>query len=229
MEGNVAEAVDASVDLLPDSEPLNEPMPPDPETPPPAAPASETPPSGSDLAATAEEEGSTGSPSLPLSPEAPEPPDQEDPPVHEGIGQAPPADEERVLVVLPVAATSRLVRETLQSFTTARVESTPDPVRGFEMALQRPYRLFIFGMSFAELSGPLLYELVAKAYTANSMPNRLAPGVVFVRERKDPQLPKEYAGDVRVKAVVNKPIRIDRLLSAVGASIEVRDPTKAAL
>ena len=54
---------------------------------------------------------------------------------------------------------------------------------------------------------------------------KLAPAVVFVREKDDPKLPEELERDVRVKDVVSKPIRIDRLLKAVESIVEVRDPT----
>ena len=139
----------------------------------------------------------------------------------EGIDAA----KERVLVVLPVGATTRLVRETLENFTGAEVATTPDALRGFELALQKSFHLFIFGMQVGELSGPMLYELISKAYTTGHGPRRLAPGVVFIREKEDPKLPEELKRDARVKDVVSKPIRIDRLLSAVKGSLKVLDPT----
>ena len=147
--------------------------------------------------------------------------------VVDGIIALPPEENspERVLVVLPVASTTRLIRETLENFTGAEVVTTSNPLRGFELALQRPYRVFLFGMQFEELSGPMLYELVSKAYGNEHGPKRLAPGVVFVREENDPKLPEELTRDVRVKDVISKPVRIDRLLKAVSNVIEVLDPT----
>jgi CheY-like chemotaxis protein len=147
--------------------------------------------------------------------------------VVDGIIALPPEEysPERVLVVLPVASTTRLIRETLENFTGAEVVTTSNPLRGFELALQRPYRVFLFGMQFEELSGPMLYELVSKAYGNEHGPKRLAPGVVFIREENDPKLPEELTRDVRVKDVISKPVRIDRLLKAVSNVIEVLDPT----
>jgi len=130
-----------------------------------------------------------------------------------------------VLLALPVASTARLIRETLESFTAARVVVTADPLRAFELALQRKYSLFLFGMSVGELSGPLLYELISKAYVAGRGSRLLAPGVIFIREKDDPKLPESLSRDVRVKDVLNKPIRIERLLQSVGGMIEVKDPT----
>ncbi len=132
---------------------------------------------------------------------------------------------DRVLLVQPVAATTRLIRETLENFTRAEVVATSDPLRGFELALQREYRLFLFGMQLGELSGPMLYELISKTYSSGWAPTRLAPGVIFIRDSEDPQLPDELSSDVRVKAVIHKPIRIDRLLQMIGTSIDLLDPT----
>lgn len=138
---------------------------------------------------------------------------------------APKPETERVLLVQPVAATTRLIRETLENFTRAEVVCTSDPLRGFELALQREFRLFLFGMQVGELGGPTLYELISKAYACDHGPKRLAPGVVFIREEGDPKLTEELSRDVRVKDVISKPVKIDRLLKAVAGAIEVRDPT----
>ena len=130
-----------------------------------------------------------------------------------------------VLVAHPVASTARLIRETLESFTEARVFSTADPLRAFELALQRRYALFFLAMQVGELPGPMLYELISRAYASERGPRLLAPGVVFVREKDDPKLPDALARDVRVKDVLIKPIRIERLLDSVRGVLEVKDPT----
>ncbi len=131
----------------------------------------------------------------------------------------------RILIAHGVKSTSRLIRETLENFTEAEVESTSDPVRAFELALQKPFRRFFFAMQVGELSGSMLYELISKAYANGSATRRLAPGVVFIREKSDPQLPPELARDARVKDTISKPIRIERLLKSVEDIFEVRDPT----
>lgn len=152
-------------------------------------------------------------------PEAqPAPPDV---PLVEEETDAPPA----ILVLHPAAPTTRLIRETLESFTNARVVTTADPLRAFELALQRRHSLYFFAMRAGELSGPTLYELISKACTAGKGPRTLAPGVVFIREKDDPKLPDSLARDVRVKDVLSKPIRIERLLESVRGVLEVKDPT----
>ena len=130
-----------------------------------------------------------------------------------------------VLVAHPIASTARLIRETLENFTGCRVVTTADPLRAFELALQKRHGLFLFAMQIGELSGPMLYELISKACVAGRGPGLLAPGVIFVREKDDLKLPDALARDARVKDVLNKPIRIERLLQAVAGVLKVRDPT----
>lgn len=151
-------------------------------------------------------------------------PDEASPPPEEIA----PAVEETplVLVVHPVATTSRLIRETLESFTSARVETTPDPVRGLELALLHPYRVYFFAMKMPELSGPTLYEMISTAHRIGRGTAPLAPGLVLVREKEDPKLPDDLANDARIKGVVTKPIRIERLLESIKGALELRDPTQ---
>jgi hypothetical protein len=80
-------------------------------------------------------------------------------------------------------------------------------------------------MQTGELSGPMLYELISKACTAGRGPRILAPAVIFVREKDDPQVPEALTRDARVKDVLHKPIRIERLLESVAGVLVVRDPT----
>jgi CheY-like chemotaxis protein len=162
----------------------------------------------------------------------PEPSPAEEPSIPLEVAPAPvePIEEEpegpsSILIAHSVASTTRLIRETLESFTEARVYTTADPLRTFELALQRRYTLFFLAMQVGELPGPMLYELISKAYAAERGPRLLAPGVVFVREKDDPKLPDSLARDVRVKDVLSKPIRIERLLESVRGVLEVKDPT----
>ncbi len=130
-----------------------------------------------------------------------------------------------VLVAHPIPSTARLIRETLEQFTGAKVYATGDPIRAFELALQHRCVLFFLAMRIGELSGPMLYELVSRACATGRGPYRHVPGVVFVRERDDPRLPDSLARDVRVKDVLGKPISIERILNTVEGILEVHDPT----
>ena len=131
-----------------------------------------------------------------------------------------------MLVANGVASTTRLIRETLGSFSAAKVDSTSDALRAFELALQKPYSLFLFSMELGKLDGPMLYELISTAYSTGHGAKQMAPGVIFIREKDGAKLPVELARDARVKDVLTKPLRIERFLEALGGSIEVKDPTE---
>jgi len=134
-------------------------------------------------------------------------------------------DSIKVLVAHPVSSTSRLIRETLESFTDLEVETTSNFLRAFELALQKRYEMFFFGTSIGDLDGSLLYEMISRVYACGKSVRKLAPAVVFIREKDDPKISGELERDVRVKAVVSKPIRIERLLKAVEGIAKVTDPT----
>ena len=125
------------------------------------------------------------------------------------------SEGDRVLVVHHTGPTLRLIREALQGFTDAAVDTTPDALYGFEMALQRPYRLFIFSLSLPVISGELLYELIDKAYRHCHVGARVTPVVIYIVEEGQAMQNQELARDARVRGVLTKPLNIDRLLKAV--------------
>jgi len=135
-----------------------------------------------------------------------------------------PSGPPKVLVVHEMASTYRLVRETLDNFTNGEIETTPDPLHAFELALQKDYQLFIFGLKIQEMGGPLLYELISKAYTFGREKRKIAPGVVYIREQDESRPPEELIRDARVKDIIVKPVSIDRLLQAVKGVLEMQDP-----
>ncbi len=136
-----------------------------------------------------------------------------------------PIEVQDVLIAFPSSATNRLLRESFESFTHSRVETTTDAVRAFEMALQKPYRVFLFAYEFEQMEGTLLYELICKVYSTGGGPKKIAPGVIFIRENKDVTVSEDWIRDARVKDIISKPIRIDRLLRAVRGILELHDPT----
>ncbi len=128
--------------------------------------------------------------------------------------------EPRILVVHDAAATFRLIEETFENFTKARVDSTPDVLTAFEMAIRRDYQLFIIAMTLPEMSGSLFYEFVARAYATGLNIKKIAPAVVFIREKNSPQPPEDLIRDVRVKAIWTKPLNIERMLESVSSIIK---------
>lgn len=129
-----------------------------------------------------------------------------------------------VLVVHPAVSTCRLIREALESFTTAEVDTSPDAVYGFELALKKRYKLFFFGLKSPVIDGPLLYELISKAYGFCHEGARLAPAVIFINEPGARPPGPEITQDARVKAVLSKPLRIEKLLETVGGILPRKEP-----
>ena len=155
-----------------------------------------------------------------LEPEIPEEEAAEEEVEEEVIPTGPP----RVLVVNEFSSTYRLIRESLENFTNAIVQTSPDPLHAFEKALQSEYDLFIFGLHMPGLDGPVLYELITKAYTYGDKERKIPPAVIFVREKTDPRPADELSRDARVKDILMKPLRIERLLKSVEGILERKDP-----
>ncbi len=129
-------------------------------------------------------------------------------------------------MVHDAASTYRLVEETLTHFTRARVDSTPDVLNAFELAIIREYQLFVIALKLPGISGTLFYDLIAKAYSAGLKNRKVAPAVVFIREPEHPMPGDEILRDVRVIAVWSKPLNIERILDSISGVVERRDPTE---
>lgn len=118
----------------------------------------------------------------------------------------------RVLAVFPDTAVLRLIRESMTAFTGATVDTTPDAAFGFEMAMQRDYRMFFFGVDLPVLGGERLYDFIAKAYAHVAPERRLIPAVVYLTLPGQQRNSQELMRDARVKGVISCPFEISRLL-----------------
>ncbi len=132
--------------------------------------------------------------------------------------------ERQVLLVHEDVSTMRLVREALESFTICDVDSSPNAVYAFERALQRPYDLFVFSLTLPEVHGELLYELISKAYQYTHTGARTAPAVIYLGEQRHANRAEELQRDARVKGVVLRPIRLERLLEKARRVLPSKDP-----
>lgn len=121
----------------------------------------------------------------------------------------------RILVAHDDVGTLRLVRETLEGFTTCRVDTTPNAQYAFELALQREYRLFIFGLGLAVISGELLYGLLVTAFPLCHSGTRACPGVVYIGDAGHSARAEILQREARVKGVLLKPLSVDRIIDRV--------------
>ena len=127
-----------------------------------------------------------------------------------------------VLMAHGDAATCRLVRESLEGFCRCDVDTTSSALTAFDRALQRPYSLFVFDLHLAQLSGPLLYDLISRAYAHCHAGARTAPAVIFFCQPGDLTRQEEWLRDVRVKGLLPAPVSISRLLDRVSGILEMR-------
>lgn len=133
-------------------------------------------------------------------------------------------DLAQVLLVHEETSTARLIREALQSFTHCQVDSTPNAEYAFERALQRPYDLFLFSLTMPILHGELLYDLIGKAYKHCHDGARSAPGIIYLGEENHRGRIDELQRDARVKGVLLKPLKIDRVLEKAKSVLPAKDP-----
>ena len=98
------------------------------------------------------------------------------------------------------------------SFRACTVDETPSGERAFELALQRPYRLFIFSLALPDFSGALLDRLLGKAYPL-AHGHLTAPPVIFMLRPTERTAYQELQRDVRVRGHLDFPPKLDALLS----------------
>lgn len=130
---------------------------------------------------------------------------------------------QRVLVAHDDVGTLRLLRETLAQFTDCEVDTSPTALYAFELAVERDYALFIFGLSLPVISGDLLYELLSKAYPHCHSSARTCPGIVYITDTHEANQVEALQREARVKGVLAKPLAIDRILDRVKGSLPLRE------
>lgn len=128
-----------------------------------------------------------------------------------------------MLIAHDEVGTLRLIRETLGQFADCEVDSTPSAEYAYELALQRPYALFIFGLGLPVIAGELLYELLSKAYPYCHSGARTCPGVVYIADSSQASRAEELRREARVKGVLLKPLSIDRILDRVKGAVTLRE------
>ena len=111
--------------------------------------------------------------------------------------------------------TLRLLRETLENLTPCKVDTTPNAQYAFELALQREYQLFMFGLGLPVIEGELLYSLLVKALPFCHSGDRSCPGVVYIADPVHSAQAEVLQREARVKGVLVKPLTVDRIISTV--------------
>jgi len=128
----------------------------------------------------------------------------------------------RVLVAHEDVGTCRLIRETLSQFGECDVDTSPTAQYAYDLALQREYKLFYFGLNMPVIDGELLYELLAKAYPYCHAGAKSAPAVVYIVESTDTGRVEALQREARVKGVLVKPMAIESIIARAKGIIPMR-------
>ena len=129
----------------------------------------------------------------------------------------PPAAPNRsILVVDDEVDILRFLRETLGTFTVCTVDTSPSSEYAFELALKKPYDLFIFDFSMPVVDGALLYQMVRKTYQYGGWtPPRALPPLILLSGHGDKPRAQELIHEPGVRGLLAKPFTIERLLAKV--------------
>lgn len=123
----------------------------------------------------------------------------------------------RVLVAHEEVGTLRLLREALENFTPCKVDTTPNAQYAFELALQREYHLYMFGLGLPVIEGELLYSLLVKAVPFSQRGVKSCPGVIYIADTEHSSRVEILQREARVKGILIKPLTVDRIISIVKA------------
>jgi DNA-binding response OmpR family regulator len=123
-------------------------------------------------------------------------------------------DPKRILMVDDDVALLRIVREALTSCLRCEVDTSPKPEYGFELALKKPYDLFLFDFSMPMIDGAMLFFLIGKVYN-NVEPPRDVPPLLIISGKADEERAQELLKEPGVRGLIAKPFSINRLLQRV--------------
>jgi DNA-binding NtrC family response regulator len=120
-------------------------------------------------------------------------------------------DPKRILVVDDDTALTRLISEALRSRFRCEVDATPNPEYGFELALKKRYRVFVFDFSMPMIDGAMLFALVGKVYN-HVNPPLVVPPLILISGRGDEARAQELMKEAGVRGFLPKPFPMNRLM-----------------
>ena len=129
-------------------------------------------------------------------------------------------DSFRVLASYHDTGTLRLLRDSVSNLLNIGIDTSPSAEYAYEMAIKRPYSLFIFGYHMPNLNGVLLYDLLYKVYPFLYEGIRKCPAVIFIGEEDDIKMSDQVKRDARVKGFLVRPLSIDRIIDVIETSLK---------
>jgi CheY-like chemotaxis protein len=139
------------------------------------------------------------------------------------LAQASAVSEKRILVVDDDTSLTRLISEALRSRFRCEVDATPNPEYGFELALKKRYRVFVFDFSMPMIDGAMLFALIGKVYN-HVNPPLVVPPLILISGRGDEARAQELMKEAGVRGFLPKPFAMNRLMekiSEVASDLEV--------
>jgi DNA-binding NarL/FixJ family response regulator len=119
------------------------------------------------------------------------------------LAQASAVSEKRILVV-----------EALRSRFHCEVDATPNPEYGFELALKKRYRVFVFDFSMPMIDGAMLFTLLGKVYN-HVNPPIVVPPLILISGRGDEARAQELMKEAGVRGFLPKPFAMNRLMEKI--------------
>lgn len=114
----------------------------------------------------------------------------------------------------------RFLRETLTSLAACTVDTSPSSEYAFELALKKPYDLFLFDFSMPVVDGAVLYQFIRKVYLHDGRsPARALPPLILMSGHGEQPRARELLHEPGVGGLLPKPFSIERLLSKVEACL----------
>ncbi len=119
----------------------------------------------------------------------------------------------------------RVIREALMSFRHCEVDDCPTGERAFELALSRPYQLFILALPLPDLGGQMLDRLISRAYPLAHRGIHTAPPVIFITRAADAAAMEAMKRDVRLRGCLSYPPKLDSLLALTAGLLPEKQPS----
>src|SRR5260370_33403301 len=130
------------------------------------------------------------------------------------LAQASAVSEKRILVVDDDTSLIRLIGEALRSRFHCEVDATPNPEYGFELALKKRYRVFVFDFSMPMIDGAMLFTLIGKVYN-HVNPPIVVPPLILISGRGDEARAQELMKEAGVRGFLPKPFAMNRLIEKI--------------
>jgi len=130
------------------------------------------------------------------------------------LAQASAVSEKRILVVDDDTSLTRLISEALRSRFRCEVDATPNPEYGFELALKKRYRVFVFDFSMPMIDGAMLFALIGKVYN-HVNPPLVVPPLILISGRGDEARAQELMKEAGVRGFLPKPFAMNRLMEKI--------------